>query len=252
MNSANVGRNARCGAARCTATAAALLFLAAGCRLSPVSPVGTTGAPFVGITDAAAPSEVGASQPLVPVLRHLRAEVRNGSLLLTGNLFVDGHRRDLEYSPYRPGGWCLQVLVNTDQRRTGYWLGYEYIVRGVEWDPADRTAVVRRITLEPGYPGGWGPGSGQASLRADRGSFAVVVPLAAIGDDDGNLDFVIETYTTVACPECEPGYSQCYRADYFGTCSADGRSSTSGPVVLAGHRGPGAPRPHTGASAPAR
>jgi hypothetical protein len=251
MNSANAGLGSRLRTAR-SAAAAALLFLSGGCRLSPMSPVGTPGTALVGLAGVAAPSDVAASQPAVPTLTHLRAEVKHGVLLLTGNLAVEGWRHPPEYSASSPGGWCLQVLLNTDQQRTGYWRGYDYIVRGVEWNPESRIAVVRRITLESGYSGGWGPASGEASLRPGRVTFAVEVPLAAIGDDDGNLDFAVDTYLTVACPECESGRSQCYGATYFGTCSADGRSAVGGPFVLAAGVGTDELRPHVGPDAPRR
>ncbi len=173
----------------------------------------------------------------VPAISHLRSDVKFGTLILTGNLSQRGSRAEQQYSPYRPGGWCLQVLLNTDQQRTGYWLGFDYIVRGVEWEPTSGASVVRRITLEPGYPGGWGPASGTATLRVSRGSFSIAVPLDAVGGDDGNLDFVLETYATVACPESDSGVSQLYAADYFGSSSAGGRAAlavrrepaTSGP-----------------------
>ena len=160
----------------------------------------------------------------VPAITHLRSEVRNGTLYLTGQLNVRDRWTAAEYSPYRPGGWCLQVFLNTDRRPTGYWLGFDYITRGVEWDPVNGACIVRRITLDPGAPGGWGPASGQATLRASRGDFAVAIPLGAIGDSGGDLDFVLETYATVACTECESGYSQVYAADYFGSSSAGTRT----------------------------
>lgn len=241
--------------------AAVLPFLANSCRLAPTSPAhdptvgrtaGTGSTPSTGNASTARPPLPGLAER-VPVITHLRAEVRGGTLYLAGNLAANGNRSESDYSPDVPGGWCLQVLLNTDQRRTGYWLGYEYIVRGVEWDRVTRATVVRRITLEEGYPGGWGPSSGEATLRASRGSFAIAVPLDAIGGDDGNLDFVLETYLTVECPECAAGYSHCYGADYFGTVSADGRPGpSSGPVVLSGRSGPWGVRPHAGSAAPRR
>jgi hypothetical protein len=226
--------------------AVALLLSANSCRLFPTSPAHD---PTVGGASGSGlePAE------RVPVITHLRGEVRGGTLYLAGNLAADGGRQELNYSPYVPGGWCLQVLLNTDQQRTGYWRGYEYIVRGVEWDRVSRVAVVRRITLEEGYPGGWGPSSGEATLRVSRGSLAIVVPLDAIGGDDGNLDFVLETYATVRCPECAGGYSHRYGADYFGAVTADGRAGpASGPVVLSERPGPWGVRPHTGSAAPRR
>ena len=143
-----------------------------------------------------------------------------------------GHRTDLEYSPYHPGGWCLQVFLNTDRQTTGYWLGFDYVVRGVEWNPASGASIVRRITLEPDYPGGWGPESGVATLQAIRGNFSIAIPLAAIGDTGGDLDFALETYATVACPDCESGYAQEFAADYFGG------STTNWHPPIAGNPGP--------------
>jgi hypothetical protein len=169
---------------------------------------------------------------LVPAISHLRGEVRHGFLYLSGRMNVRGHRTDVQYSPYQPGGWCLQVFLNTDRQATGYWLGFDYIVRGVEWNPASGASVVRRITLEPGYPGGWGPESGVATLQVIHGDFSIAIPLTAIGDAGGDLDFVLETYATVACPDCEPGYTQEFAADYFGG------SSTNGHPLIAGNPGP--------------
>ncbi len=222
------------------AVAAALLFAAGSCRLSPTSPahdptVGGWGDPTAALAPGGghAPPPWPTGEDRVPVITHLSGTVVNGTLHLTGNLQAAGPRSEMEYSPYEPGGWCLQVLVNTDQRRTGYWLGYEYVVRGVEWDAATRLAVVRRITLDDAYPGGWGPSSGEATLRVSRGSFALAVPLAAIGDDDGDLDFVLEVFLTVACPECTDGYAQTYGAHYFGVVSSRAPAAPArGPVVL--------------------
>jgi hypothetical protein len=240
--------------------AVALLFAASSCRLSPTSPthdptVGGTG--DRGLALAASGQHAvplpGDKEEAAPTITQLRVEVKHGTLYLTGQLMVRGDRSGLEYAPDRPGGWCLQVFLDTDQSRTGYWRGYEYVVRGTEWDPASLATVVRRITLEPDYPGGWGPSSGEAKLRASRGSFAIAVPLAAVGDDDGNLDFAVETYATVACPQCASGCSQVYAADYFGRCSIDGHPTpASGPVVLSDRPGRWGLRPHTGTSAPGR
>lgn len=242
------------------AVAAALLLAAGSCRLSPTSPARdpTVGGP--GDLTAAravggghAPPPAPDAEERIPVITHLGGVVTNGTLHLTGNLTTPGARSELEYSPYEPGSWCLQVLLNTDQRRTGYWLGYDYIVRGVEWDAATRLAVVRRITLEPGFPGGWGPGCGEATLRVSRGSFALAVPLEAIGGDDGNLDFVLEAFLTVDCPECADGYSHTYGAHYFGVVSPRGPAvAARGPVVLPDRTARWGPRPVADAAAAGR
>jgi hypothetical protein len=243
--------------------AAALLFSANSCRLSPVSPVhapaaGGAGGPGLAFAPGdAPPGPAGRSArdegAQVPTITRLHGEVKHGTLCLTGDLVVEGDRAGLKYSPSETGGWCLQVFLDTDQAQTGYWRGYEYVVRGTEWDPASRVIVVRRITLEPGYPGGWGPASGAATLRVSRGSFALTIPLGAIGGDDGNLDFALETYATVPCAACPSGCSHWYAADYFGSCSADGRPAPAlGPVVLSERPGTWSGRPHTGSSAPGR
>ncbi len=215
--------------------AAALLLVAGSCRLSPLSPaIGADESARTGVTRnddflftpiAGSPgrNDPGADERTpVPVITRLRSEVKRGTLYLTGQLETRGLRANAAYTPYQPGGWCLQVFLNTDRRSTGYWLGFDYIVRGVEWDPANGASVVRRITLEPGYPGGWGPESGKATLRVSNGSFAIAIPLRTIGDTNGSLDFALETYATVACPECESGYSHEFAANYFGSSSADG------------------------------
>jgi hypothetical protein len=204
--------------------AAVMLIAASSCRLSPLAPardLAQNAASGIGTAVRSSPAVDEPAQ--VPAIARLHGEVKHGTLYLTGQLDVRGRRVDMAYSPYRPGGWCLQVFLNADRRNTGYWLGFDYIVRGVEWDPASGTSIVRRITLEPGYPGGWGPESGTATIRVSHGSFAIAIPLGAIGGADGTLDFALETYATVACPDCDSGYSHEFAANYFGSSSADGR-----------------------------
>ena len=232
------------------AVAAALLLVADSCRLSPLAPLRdpdrSTGTGVGGVTPASGlevspspcrPGFVSAASyegsigsatsdelARVPEIARMRSEVSHGTLYLSGQLrYRDRWTGTVEYTPYVPGGWCLQVFLNTDRQRTGYWLGFDYIVRGVEWNPVSGASIVRRITLEPGYPGGWGPASGKATLRATRRGFAIAIPLGAIGGGGDDLDFALETYATVACPECESGHSQIYAADYFGSWSATRR-----------------------------
>lgn len=160
----------------------------------------------------------------VPTIANLHTEVRQGAIHIQGSLAPRREARSRSiYDPVKPGGWALQVFLDTDESPTGYWLGFDYVVRGVEWTPVSRQFVVRRITLEGEYPGGWGPQSGVAVFRERPRWFEIVVPLEAIGDDDGRLRFAIETYATVECPECESGFSHHWADDYFGAC-AGGRA----------------------------
>jgi hypothetical protein len=190
-----------------------------GIRTSPSGPDFVRSASYAG-SSTPVPDE----RMRVPAITRLRSEVNHGTLYLTGHLNTRDRGAEAEYTPYRPGGWSLQVFLNTDRRETGYWLGFDYIVRGVEWDPESKVSIVRRITLDPGYPGGWGPESGKATIRPNRGSFTIAIPLGAIASTEGDLDFTLETYATVACPDCELGYSQVFAADYFGSSSADRRA----------------------------
>jgi hypothetical protein len=159
----------------------------------------------------------------VPSVSGLTAEVRRGAVHVQGLLSPRrGSRAPHVYDPERAGGWALQVLLDTDGAGTGYWLGYDYIVRGVEWADGGRSFVVRRITLEEGYPGGWGPQSGVARFRDGRYRFDIEIPLEAIGGGDGRVSYVLETYATVDCAECESGISHHWAGDYFGACDGGG------------------------------
>jgi hypothetical protein len=184
-------------------------------RTSPDGPGRVHVASYAGSNGPGTPERTA-----VPAITNLRAEVRRGTLYLTGKLKARNRGAGAEYTPYRPGGWCLQVFLNTDRLATGYWLGFDYVARGVEWNPATGACIVRRITLDPDSPGGWGPESGKATLRASHGTLAIAIPLGAIGGNGGNVDFVLETYATVACPDCGSGYSHVFAADYFGSSSA--------------------------------
>jgi hypothetical protein len=121
------------------------------------------------------------------------------------------------YDPQRDGAWVMQLFMNTDQEPSGYpWMGIDYLVRGTEI-LAGRRFVVRHVTLDPDSPGGWGPQSGSARFALHPQSLLLAIPLSAIGNDDGAMDFVFETYLTAACPDCPGGFNQIYLADYFGS-----------------------------------
>ena len=152
----------------------------------------------------------------VPAIRDLRAFLHGDTLYIRAQFRPAPARSRAPYDPARPGGWALQLFMNTDQAPSGYWLGIDYLVRGTEVLP-EKQFVVRRVTLEPEFPGGWGPQSGSARYAVHSQDVVLAIPLSAVGGDDGAMDFVLETYSTVACPECPDGISQIFIADYFGT-----------------------------------
>jgi hypothetical protein len=143
--------------------------------------------------------------PQVPEITSVRAFVRGDSLHIRGQLGTSASLRP--YEPVRPGGWALQILVDSDLTNGGYWLGFDYVVRGSEWSRDQRTFVTRRITLEPEYPGGWGPQSGVALFRQRPRHFEVAIPLASIGGFTHDLFLAIETFATVGCASCPNGYA---------------------------------------------
>jgi hypothetical protein len=155
-----------------------------------------------------------------PVIRQMRAEVRGDALVLRGSFEPFDTKLRRPYDPCRSGGWILQLFMNTDQAPTGYpWMGVDYLVRGSEVRP-DGGFVVRRVDPGDEFPGGWGPESGTAKFAQQPQDFTLTVPLASIGGDEGMLDFVLETYVTVACPECEGGVTHEWAGDFFGSTSA--------------------------------
>jgi len=109
------------------------------------------------------------------------------------------------------------MFLDTDPRNFIYWLGYDYVVRGVEWSPATNTFVTRQITLDPTTPGGWGPQSGSAAFTQKPRSFEVAIPLAAVSGIESTLEYCVETYATISCPDCGAGLTHEWADDYFAT-----------------------------------
>jgi len=159
-----------------------------------------------------APSPIGAQPLQAPVMTGLHSVIQGGDLVFTAH-FTPASLR-FTYDPVNPGGWMLQLFVNTDQDPSGYWKGYDYVVRGGEKNP-DGTYVVRQ-TMGGGGEGGWGAISGAATLLAND-ALELHVPLAALGNDDGYVDYALELYATVSCPDCPGGYTQVVVKDLFGT-----------------------------------
>jgi hypothetical protein len=170
----------------------------------------------------------------VPVITRLRARARGGALRMRGQVAARGPRSGFRYDPYAADGWQLQLFLNTDQAATGYWLGYDYLVRGSEW--SDGCFVVRRI--EPGeqYPGGWGPESGRCEFHQRAHGFLMMLPTSALGGDDGMLDYALDTYATVPCTDCAGGVVAEYCATYFGSSVRRGRPVEEMPGRPAGIR----------------
>jgi hypothetical protein len=194
--------------------------LVASCRSAPLAPVRAPEpaalAGSVG-SDPGLGYHVGSSGVRMPVIRDMRGDVRGDTLVLRARFEPFAARLRRPYDPSHAGGWILQLFMNTDQAPSGYpWMGIDYLVRGGEVRP-DGGLVVRRVELDDSFPGGWGPESGSARLSQAPEDFTLAVPLRAIGDDDGALDFVLETYAVVDCPECEGGVTAEWAGDFFGT-----------------------------------
>ncbi len=208
-----------------------LALSASSCRLDSVSPVRDAPAfPHAGAPDASVAAwsvdgddGLAAAGSQVPRLAMLRGDVRGDTLYLKGMMFPRNRRAPaLSYDPDHAGGWALQLFVDADPEQSPYWLGYESIVRGVEWNRARGTFVIRRITLDDDAPGGWGPATGEARFRLKPMSFELAVPLASLGGSNGRLQFAIETYATTACPDCDSGITQDFSEDYFGAVTHPG------------------------------
>jgi hypothetical protein len=137
-------------------------------------------------------------------------------LLVRGQLAPRDAWHDIQFDPFRPGGWAMQLFLNTDGADTGYWIGFDYLVRGTELMP-DGALVMRAITLDPQYPGGWGPQTGSATFAPASRSFRLEIPLDGVGRDDGVTSYALEMYSTISCPECPDGYNYMVLDDYFGS-----------------------------------
>jgi len=157
----------------------------------------------------------------VPLVMNLSTDVRNGMFLMQAKIESRDGLAPIFYSASTVGGWQFQLFVNTDGQPTGYWNGYDYVVRGGE-QRGDQV-VVRTTENVDTNPGGWGPETGTAQLDLSTRSFGLALPLAAIGNDDGNFDFVLETYATMSCPSCPGGTRASLLDDYFGSTGQSSR-----------------------------
>ncbi len=167
----------------------------------------------------------------VPAIINVRTEVRGDTLYLRAQFLARDPLYRTSYDPEEPGGWSLQLFLNTDQAPTGYWRGYDYIVQGSEVRP-DGSFVTRWIAPDES---GWGPMTGTSRFTLHPRTFEIAVPLAAIGDDDGLLDYCLEQYAAVDCPDCPGGFTAHYVSDFFGSVGSNQASR----LVVHGRLRPG-------------
>jgi hypothetical protein len=156
--------------------------------------------------------------PRAPVLRNLRFQRIEGALLATASLGARDPDVKPFFDPYTPDGWSFQLFMNTDQGPSGYWNGYDYLVRGVELRE-DFRIPIRLTKGDPKGPGGWGAESGETTLQLHDGMMSFEIPLSAIGDDDGEFDYALEFYLTETCASCPDSVRQDFATVYFGGSS---------------------------------
>lgn len=143
---------------------------------------------------------------LLPRLQWMRAWFRNDSLVFRAQLLPAD--RDVAYDPDTPGGWMLQLFLDFDGYGQGYGDGYDWIVRGGEWD--GERFVVRRIQPGDQWPGGWGPPTGFADFDYRTRSLTVTVPRSALGRYVGPVRYKLEVYETIVCDACPGGFTHAY------------------------------------------
>lgn len=165
-----------------------LILLLSGCRLATV-PMVESSLDTPREPRAAMSSRVTqlADEDWRPLLDRLNVLVAGPHLVVHGQLS--------EHAPVPfNDDWSLQMLLDTDQNdETGvYQGGYDYVVRGPE-RLADGSLIVR-ITTGGGGPGGWGAEVGTAHFVENLRTFHIRVPLHILKDDDGGVDWRLETY----------------------------------------------------------
>jgi len=209
------------------AIACAIVILGAGpCREHPVAPA---------VSEPSVPvSSEPDSDPVAGGARPLGDDVPQLRLLSLDQVGTDLHVRfDLEhrksgaaaYGPLRPGGWSFQMFLDSDQSPTGYWNGYDFITRDTEPDLGGHSIRVRR-TIALGAPSadGWGEETAVVPLHVNGSTMTFRVPLAALADHDGRIDFALEIYRTTRCAECPTGRSYEFAYSLFGSSDPHGRS----------------------------
>lgn len=205
------------------------LFANLACREHPAAPATSSPGDPVSTGRGHAPGVD------VPQFRRIEMDQVGSDLRI--QFAVDPRRPDeLRYDPMRPGGWSFQLFLDTDQEPTGYWLGYDFLTRDTEADLDGRSLRVRR-TIALGAPGadGWGEETAVVPVHVNRSMLSFRVPLAAITDHDGCIDFALEMYRTSACDACPGGRSYDFAYSLFGTSDPHGRSLTVHRSERGGH-----------------
>jgi hypothetical protein len=155
----------------------------------------------------------------VPMLRSVQFRRGADSLFVTAHFVPRDPRVRTFFDPYTPGGWSFQMFLDADHQPTGYWRGYDLIVRGVEL-AADHTIPIRLTSGMPVGPGGWGPVVARVPLESQGLRVKFSIPLDELAIDDAPCDFALETYLTEPCDGCETGVTYVSVADYFGAAAS--------------------------------
>jgi len=217
--------------------ACAVMLLATGsCRESAIAPT----APVSSETPAPDDPQFGEIHvPGLDVPRFRSFEVDQVGHDLHIRFSVDHRANPIDYDPVRPDGWSFQLFFDTDQSTsTGYWLGYDYLTRDSELDLSGNSIRVRR-TIPLVGPGadGWGEETAVVPIHVNGSTLTFRIPLEAVTDHDGKVDFALEVYRTSACAECPNGRTFDFAYAVFGTSDPHGRSLQvrTGPGEHGGH-----------------
>jgi hypothetical protein len=208
--------------------ACVLVLLAIGsCRESPVTPNAPVSSEPPEGSPTAADSLVGEMRlPGVDVPQFRNFQVDQVGHDLQIQFSVDHRANPVHYDPLRPDGWSFQLFLDTDQdATTGYWIGYDYLTRDSELDLNGTSIRVRRtIPLDGPGSDGWGEETAVVPIHVNSATLTFRVPLDAVTDRDGKVDFGLEVYRTSACAECPNGRTFDYAYGLFGTSDPHGRS----------------------------
>jgi len=218
--------------------ACAVLLLAIGsCRETPVAPTAPVSSETPEPID---PRVAEARVPGVDVPQFRTFEVDQVGHDLHIRFSIDHRANPIHYDPVHPDGWSFQLFLDTDQDpATGYWLGYDYLTRDSELDLNGTSIRVRR-TIPLVGPGsdGWGEETAVVPIHVNGSTVTFRVPLDAVDDHDGTVDFGLEVYRTSACADCPLGRTFDLAFSVFGTSDPHGRS------VQVRHTGPEKPGGH--------